>query len=246
MHGGKNGPAVKAGDVRGSDLFRRITLSPSDDDFMPKGRRPPLSADEIKLIELWIASGASATARLDSISYMPSRTQPNASPEVPEVDPSEVSKRREEIASALATLQQRFPHVLDYESRSSADLVVNASLMGDRFTDDDIPALAPIANHIVVADFSRTAITDKSALIIAGMKRLRVLRLMHTRIADRTVRSLADLDQLVSLSVFDTPVTPAALALVARMPRLQRFYAGRTAISARDPIPHELKAKIVF
>ena len=248
MRGGKNGPVVKAGDARGSDLLRRITLPPSDDDFMPKGKRPPLSSDEIKLVELWIGSGASGTAPLDSISYTASGPQPNARREVSieDVDFSEVSKRREEIASALATLQQRFPNVLDYESRSSADLVVNASLLRDKFTDDDLRALAPVASHIVVADFSRTAITDKSAPIIAGMKRLRVLRLMHTRIGDRTMQPLASLDQLVSLSVFDTAVTPAALPLVARMSRLQRFYAGQTTISAHDAIPDGLKTKMVF
>ena len=248
IRGGKDGVVLKPGDVRGSDLFRRITLPPSDDNFMPKGDRPPLSADEIKVIELWIASGASGSAQRDSIAYAPAISQPVPRTDVTieKVDPAEVAKWRAEIASALAKLQQRFPNVLNYESRSSADLVVNASLLREKFTDDDMRALAPVASHIVVADFSRTAITDKSAPIIAGMKRLRALRLMHTRIDDRAVQSLADLDQLISLSVFDTAVTGAALPLVARMPRLRRFYAGQTAISARDAIPDGLKTKVVF
>jgi uncharacterized membrane protein len=248
MRGGKDGPVIKAGDTRGSDLFRRISLSPDNDNFMPKGRKLPLSTDEIKLVELWIASGASGTAPLDSIPYSPTGSPPLVRTEVTieNVDPSEVAKRRAEIASALATLRQRFPNLLDYESRSSAQVVVNASLMGERFVDDDAAALAPVASHIVTADFSGTAITDKSAPIIAAMKQLRVLRLMHTRIGDRTLQSLTGLDQLASLSVFDTAVTPAALPMVARMPSLQHFYAGQTTISASKAIPDGLKAKIVF
>ena len=59
MRGGKHGPVIKAGNVKGSELFRRVTLPPSDDDAMPPQGKRPLSANEIKLIELWIAAGAS-------------------------------------------------------------------------------------------------------------------------------------------------------------------------------------------
>jgi uncharacterized membrane protein len=247
IHGGKDGPAIKAGDVHSSDLFRRITLPAGDDNFMPKGERPALSADQIKAVELWIANGASATAKLESIPYTPSGSQPvRTEVTIEKPDPSDVAKRRAETASALATLQQRFPNVLDYQSRSSAEVVVNASLMGARFSDNDVAALAPVASHVVLADFSRTGITDKSAPILASMKHLRVLRLMHTRVSDRTLQSLAGLDQLVSLSVFDTAVTSSALPAIANLRSLQHFYAGQTSISARDTIPEGLKAKLVF
>ena len=246
MHGGKHGAVVKAGDLRGSDLFRRITLSPTDDNFMPKAGKPPLSGYQVKLIELWIAGGASGTASLDSIKAAPVGSEPSARAEVTfeQIDFAEVAKRRAEIASTLATLQQRFPNVLNYESRGSADIVVNAFVMGERFRDDDLAALVPLSQHIVVADFSRTAITDRSAPIVAGMKRLRVLRLTHTRIGDLTVQSLTGLDHLESLSVLDTAVTPAALPALARLPNLRRLYAGETGISAADS--DALKGKIFF
>jgi uncharacterized membrane protein len=246
IRGGKHGPVVKPGDVGGSDLFHRITLSSSDDNFMPKGGKPPLSTDQKKLIELWIAGGASGTALLDSIKGAPAGSESSARVEVifERIDFAEVAKRRAEVAPTLATLQQRFPNVLDYESRGSADLVLNASVMGERFTDDDLAALAPLSQHVVSADLSRTAITDRSAPILAGMKRLRLLRLMHTRIGDPTVQSLAGLDQLESLSVFDTPVTSAALPALERLPHLRRVYAGETKVSAANS--SQLKEKLLF
>ncbi len=61
MRGGKDGPVVKAGNVKGSELFHRVTLSPSDDDAMPPQGKRPLAPNEIKLLELWIAAGASST-----------------------------------------------------------------------------------------------------------------------------------------------------------------------------------------
>src|SRR5579859_330662 len=245
MRGGKHGAAVKAGDLRGSELFRRISLSPSDDNFMPKGGKPPLSPDQVKLIELWITGGASGTASLDSIKGAPIGSE-SVKTEVTfeKIDFAEVTKRRAAIAPTVATLQQRFPNMLDYESRGSADLIVNALVLGDKFKDDDLAALAPLSEHIVVADFSRTGITDRSASVLAGMKRLRVLRLMHTRIGDSTVQSLSGLDQLQSLSVFDTAVTSAALPTLARLPNLLHVYAGQTAITAAGA--SVLKDKLVF
>ena len=42
MRGGKHGPVIKAGNAKGSELFRRVTLPPSDDDAMPAARQAPL------------------------------------------------------------------------------------------------------------------------------------------------------------------------------------------------------------
>jgi hypothetical protein len=69
---------------------------------------------------------------------------------------------------------------------------------------------------------------------------------MHTRITDKTVQSLGALDQLESLNVFDTPVTPAALPAIARLPNLAHCYAGQTAIPTGISVPQSLTGKLVF
>jgi len=245
MRGSKHGPVVKAANLHGSELFRRITLSPSDDDFMPKGKHP-LSADEVTLIELWIAAGASDTLPVDAIKAAPTRERPTPEITFETVDAAAVAKERASLASMVAQLQRQYPNVLDYESRASANLVLNASLWGDRFRDADVPALAPIAGRVVVADFSRTAITDQSAPTISSMKHLRVLRLTHTKITDATVRTLSGCEQLESLSVFGTAVTPASLLTLTHLPKLRHAYVGGTAIRADAGIPDALKNKILF
>jgi hypothetical protein len=248
MRGSKNGPVVKAGNSQGSELFRRITLPTTDDDFMPKEGKRPLSADDVTLIKLWIAAGASATQPADAIQGAPTVSAPTTVAEVrfEKTDFAVVSSQRATLAPTVAQLQKRFPNILDYESRGSADLLLNVSLMGARFGDADLAALAPVAEHIVVADFSRTAITDRSAPAIAAMKQLRVLRLVHTKITDTTVQALGGLDQLESLSVFGTAVTPAVLPVVARLPKLRHLYAGETTIRDGMSLPAALHGKVLF
>ena len=246
MRGGKHGPVIKAGDVKASELFRRITLSPSDDDFMPAGKRP-LGSKEVKVIEQWIAAGASGTAPKDDIGEADgSPAKAVAEVTFEDVDPEGVTRQRTPVADSVVRLQQRFPNVLDYRSRGSADIVVNAAWMQAKFRDEDLAALSPLADHIVIADFSNTAITDKSAVGIGAMKHLRVLRLMHTHIGDDSLQSLKSLSELESLSLFATLVVLGGVGALSRLPKLQHVYVGGTKISADAHVSEELVHKLVF
>lgn len=249
MHGSKRGPVIKAGEPKASELFHRITLPPTDDDFMPAENKRPLSPNEVKLIEAWISSGASGTLLAADIKNLPAPSANSAAVAdvtIEEIDPAAVAKQRAGLAASISQLQQRFPNTIEYQSRSSADLVVNMSLLGSHFGDNDMAALAPISDRIVSADFSNSAITDRSAATIAAMKHLRTLRLMNTKITDATVQALGPLDQLESLSLFGTPVTAGALPALAKFPKLRHIYVSGTKLSADTTIPQEIKEKLVF
>jgi len=58
MKGGSDGPALVPGDTKNSELLRRVTLPPKDDDFMPSDDEKALSPEEIQMVALWIAAGA--------------------------------------------------------------------------------------------------------------------------------------------------------------------------------------------
>ncbi len=245
MRGGKNGPAIRAGNAQASDLFRRIGLPAAHDDFMPRGKSP-LSPDQTKTIELWIGAGASETLAVDAIKNAPSESGAPAEVKVEEVDPAAVAKLRSAIAPAVSQLRKQFPGILDYDSRGSSDLRLNASLLGSKFGDQDLEAFTPVADHIIVADLSRTAVTDHSAPAIAAMKRLRVLRIIDTRLTDASLFRLDGLNQLESLDVYGTPITPAVLPMIAKLPKLSHFYAGQTGIQPGKSMPESLIGKVVF
>ena len=243
MHGGKHGVEIKGGDPKSSELLRRIRLTPSDSDFMPAERRP-LSASEIKLIDEWISGGASGTMAADAASS--GNAASIADVIFPDTDPAAVAKQRAEIAAEVAQFEQRLPNVLDYQSRASSNLVLNAAWMQSKFGDNELSALSALTDHIVSADLSNTSITDKSAVTIAAMKHLRILRLMHTHITDASLQSFGALQQLETLSVFDTQVTLRALPTLARLPKLQHIYVAETKISSADRVQGEIAHKLVF
>ncbi len=64
MQGGDGGPEIVPWHPADSEIVRRITLPHDDDDFMPSNHKNLLAAEDIHLIEQWIAAGASATQPL--------------------------------------------------------------------------------------------------------------------------------------------------------------------------------------
>jgi hypothetical protein len=214
---------------------------------MPPQDKRPLAANEIKLLELWIAAGASSTLAANAIKDAPTTQEPVvAEVTFPEIDPAAVTQLRAPLAAEVAQLKQRFPNLLDYESRESANLVIDASALGARFGDDDLAAVKPLSEQIVIADLSGTAITDRSAPLLAAMKHARVLRLTNTKITDATVLALGGLDRLESLDLYGTAVTPACFRVVESLPRLRHLYAGATKIPADVPASDDMKGKLLF
>jgi len=237
---------VKAGDLNHSELFQRVSFALGSEKIMPPQGKPPLSADQIKLIELWISAGAPPNLAANAIQGAPAAARPAAEVTFLEMDDAAVDKQRAPFAAALAELEKRYPDSIEYESRGSAKLAINASLMGGRFGDDDLAQLKPLYGQFVAADFSNTAITDRSASNLAAMKHLRMLRLMHAKITDATVLALGGLNELESLNVFGTEITPAALKAAEHMPDLQHLYAGETNITTNTSLPDALKGKVQF
>lgn len=246
MRGGKHGKVIQPGNAKASDLFHRITLPQTDDNAMPPQGKRSLTAAEIKLIELWISTGASDTLAVNGIKDAPTDTVPVAEVTFEELDPAAVERTRAAHASAVIDLEKRYPNVLEYESRTSAGLTLNASLLGMKFGDADIALLKPVLDQITTADFSGTAVSDSSATQIASMKNLHMLRLMHTRITDATVQKLSSLPHLESLNLLATPITPAALKSAANMPKLRHLYIAETKITPNSTAPEALKDKLIF
>ena len=246
MRGGDDGVVVKPGDSNSSELFRRITLPHEHEDFMPAEGKRPLTNDYVTLIELWITASASETLPVEAIAGAPVVPAPVAEVTIEEFDPEKVRASRAEMAPIVAQLMQKYPYVIEYESRSSADLYLNAYLWAGDFGDAQLSEFAPLAEHIVLADLSHTSITDRSAVVISAMKELRVLHLRHTQISDNFINALSSVNELQVLNLFGTQVTPEALPALAQLPKIRRVYVAETKISKRESGSLPLEQHLVF
>jgi hypothetical protein len=58
MRGGENGKVIVPGNTEFSEVLRRVTRPPDDDEFMPAEGKPPLTARQVDIIRWWIEAGA--------------------------------------------------------------------------------------------------------------------------------------------------------------------------------------------
>ena len=158
---------------------------------------------------MWIARGASGQQTAKAFRDAP---PPVVKVTFPEVEQAAVDKARAAQSGLVQQLQKRYPGVIQYESRISAQIEVNASLLGGSFGDADLERLVPVADQIVLADLSGTAVTDSSVEVLLGMKNLRALRLNDVHVNDATILALRSLHALRSLTIVGTSVNADSLA----------------------------------
>ena len=217
MTGGESGPAIAPGDPAGSELFRRITLPEDHDDVMPSDGEPLLSADEIRLIEVWIQAGASATAPQSDFPDAPvvARMQPTV-PLAPDWRP---------FHAELARLQAELGVKLVPRSQTPTDgLVLRTASAPRRCDDATLAALAPVAVLIVEAELARTGVTDAGLPTLATFANLRKLDLTRTAVTSAGLAALSALPELESLNLTATAVDDAGLALLQDLPALKHVW----------------------
>jgi uncharacterized membrane protein len=247
MRGGKHSKVIAPGDVKGSELIRRIRLPQNDNDAMPPQGKRALTENEIKTIETWIAADASETIPLNGVKGSPAVIA--ALPKdvvLPEYRPGDAETRRAAHAGAVAEAQKKHPGILDYESRSSEKLSLNASLIGDKFGDIDLIALKPLIEDITTADLSNTSVSDRSADILAGMKNVQSLQLAHTKVTDASLEKLDTLPALEVLNLLGTAVTSKSLKPMAHLSKLQHVYVANTKITPAAADTPKLKKELIF
>ena len=210
--GGKSGRVVVAGDPRASELYTRLLLPKSDRRAMPAGSKPPLPADEIRVIELWIASGASGHTRVEEIANAPPPPTPPVTIETPAADT--VAKARAPLEAPVRALTERYPGSIAWVSRASGDLNVDVQRLGTAFGDADLARFEPLARAVTRLDLSGTAVTDAAPL--AMFDRLEHLRLNDTNTGDAVVDAVAKLRALETVTLVGTRVRTERIADLRR------------------------------
>ena len=225
MKGGKTGPVITAGAPKDSELYDRVTLPPEDEDFMPADNKPALKPDEVKILELWIAGGASDQTPVSAVSGAPALAVPvqPVAPLTPDWQP-----RAAQIAQLEKTLGLR----LAPRSRLATDgLVLRTASAPMRCDDAALAQLTPVADLIVEAELARTKVTDAGLAAIAGFANLRTLDLTRTAVTSAGLGRLVPLKKLETLNLTSTAVDDDGVAQLKGLPALKQTWLFGTRVT---------------
>lgn len=217
LKGGSDGAVVKAGDAKSSELFRRITLPKDDEDVMPADGKPLLSANEIKVLELWIAGGASETA--------PSSAFPGAP----------ALKKKAEVVALTGDWRPRAAEIAALEKATGLRLVPRSQLATDglllrtasapsRCDDSALAKLAPLKDFIVEAELARTKVTDAGLKELGTWTNLRDVDLTKTKITSAGVAALVALKKLEVVNLTNTAVDAEGAAALKKAPAIRQVW----------------------
>ncbi len=217
MHGGKDGLVIHPGETGKSELFRRITLPPGSKDAMPAEGKPALTAGEIKVIEVWIAAGATPNIPETALAGLPlPGKHPASAPLTADYHPQ---------LKTIAALETSLGIRLVPRSQNPTDgLILRTASAPTSCDDATLQQLAPVADLIVDAELARTEVSDKGLPSIAAFSNLRYLDLSHTAVTSAGVKNLIKLEKLESLNLTETKVTQEGVAELRSKPSLKRIY----------------------
>ena len=256
--GGKDGAVIVTRDPAASALIKRILLPLDDDHHMAPREKPQLTTAEVKLLQWWVAKGASFDKQVAQLpqdndihavlgafqdgTAGPVGTAAAASSTIADSD-MPVSPVKPAPAGVLKRLEAAGARVLRISAGSNY-LVV--SFPADTLERDALAALSRIRDNVVELKCSDMPLGDELTAAAAGCPRLVRLWLDHTHVTGKGLGVLQGLNELRYLNLTGTAVDENGVRVLAKLPKLRELYLYQTNIqraawpALKAAFPHTL------
>jgi hypothetical protein len=246
LKGGKSGPAVVAGKLDESELYKRITLDPENKDFMPKDGKTPLTKSEVKIIKWWIEKGNAINgkriAELKNINTIKPElasylgfggvTAPvedgqvltqAINPDIPlNTDTTPINLLRKK--GFMVRFMLKKPLMLDITLPARSGIKVT------EFKND----MLPLAKNIIWLNLSSNNFTDTDLSFLKSLINLEKLRLEENPLTDQVSNSLSALKHLEAVNLNETKITSVCVANLKRNPGIKRIYTWGTIAERKN------------
>lgn len=230
--GGENGEIIVAGDASASELFRRITLDPNHEEFMPTEGRTPLTKEETALIEWWIQQGTPFDKKLIDLAIS-ERIKGYL---------KEIGIGAEKSFLASLNLPPIKPEI--YNSITATGFKIktianNSTLLEASFspynvenvTEDKLRELSKAKENITWLNLSGTSIQDESLVYVGQFTNLTKLKINQTQITSQGLKHLQQLKNLEYLNLYGTQITDDSIESILQLTALKKLYIWQTDIT---------------
>jgi hypothetical protein len=219
----------------------------------PKG--DPLTAEEIKILSLWIAAGAKTETTIAQLGEDPGievaalavealhlseeegvETTSIALTSVWDtLSPDEQKQRMDDIAVAADKYHFSVMPISAEDDRLRIN-VINAA---KEFGDDQVKMLEPVADRIAWLDLARSQVTDEGLAVIGKMNGLERLHLENTNVTEAGIAKLESMPKLEYLNLYGTKVGNGVFESFQKMPLLRKVYLWQTNVDAGEAKAYE-------
>ncbi|MFN3169007.1 MAG: c-type cytochrome domain-containing protein [Phycisphaeraceae bacterium] len=227
VKGGSVGGTIEPGNAEFSEIYRRVVLPRSHDEFMPTNIKKYgiMSQEDVNTLGEWlIAFDGELTdpepAKDDKTQATGDDKQPD--PAKPLIDPAAIRAIEDAGGSAQSLSQEEDPDLLDVKFAYLKTLDPEA-----------VAKIGNTANQVAWLDLQGSSFGDEAAQQLPAMPKLTKLNLKDTAITDEGVAALPDLPALKWLNLFGTAITDKSLDALADYTALDKLYLTGTKVTAQ-------------
>ncbi|MCG8559765.1 MAG: hypothetical protein MI824_08200 [Hyphomicrobiales bacterium] len=232
MKGGENGPVIMPGEASESELFRRVTLDPAHEDFMPTEGRTPLTKEETALLEWWILEGAPFDKKVIDLSrservngYLKAVGIGEEKSFLASLDLAAVKR---EVLDSLMAAGFRVKTIANHSTWLEVGYAAHHK---DAMDEEKLRVLAGASENITWLTLSGTALQDHWLTYVGQFPHLTRLRIDQTPVTDAGIKHLVSLKNLEYLNVYGTQLTDAAVEDLCQLSGLKKLYLWQTGIT---------------
>jgi len=236
LKGGEDGVALAPGKPEESGLVGRIQLPIDNKDHMPPREKTQLTADEIKILHWWVATGGSDTARIGHLQQTAevkallvrlatgaTDAEAGSNSNLPSPEPPAAD------TAALNALQRAGVTAIPVAQGSNW---LTVSFVG-AFEKNEVTLalLAPVAKQVLYLRLDHYQLTEKGLSYILACTSLRRLELPNCGVDDAMLQKLSKLNNLESLNLTGDPVSAAGVQHLLPLKGLQQLYLYQTELT---------------
>jgi uncharacterized membrane protein/mono/diheme cytochrome c family protein len=238
LKGGENGPIFLAGNVKESEMLRRIHLPENHDDHMPPDGKSQLTDEQVELLAWWIAEGASFDKKVAEV-QVDEQVQAILNTLVdPDANKSEVEKM---LSSGVTPADEQMLSQLQHAGVLVEPLAAKVHWLQANVSQGDsgdslVDNLSKVSEQLTWLDLGGTTTTDKALAAIGKFKNLTRLHLEKTEVTDEGLQHLKELPYLEYLNLYGTKVSDEGIQQLAGLKNLKRLYVWQTQVTRQGAL----------
>ncbi len=233
LKGGKSGkPTLHPGSVEESELIQRVLLPEGHDDRMPPEGKAPLTAEEISIMEWWVAEGAATDIKVEKAKEDP-KIQPFIADYLQRLEQQQKAKFMQDQAleSMIVQVANEKKFQLGMDKYGDGKIALSMAFPPSSFEDNDLTELQPLFSQISKASLVASGITDDGLYHVGQMNELKELYLQQTSIDGSGLVYLTGLPNLQLLNLSKTRIDDGNLLHVLKMENLEELSLNYTEVS---------------
>ena len=230
IKGGNSGLGIQKGNPYKSLIYKRVSMSQNEANFMPPAGNP-LSFDQVAVLKWWIDNGAKLKTPLTKL-----RNDKNILSMVEEKYKLDLREKSYIETLNLTPIDENKLEVFRDEKYhwrflDSKKSLLDVKFIGKKITRNDIELLTQLKDHVIWLNLSNCQLKDELLSFLSQFPNLTRLRIQNNKLTDKCIIYTKDIKNLRELNVYGTEVTDASFNIFSKMKNLEKIFLWNSKVT---------------